>query len=213
MKICPWCGHPLDHKSICPNCGHEEQGRKIMSTEKYETIELNGEKYIKVNNQWLDSSFIIPPTSILREIIKNELQQIDIDGLSVWQLKKYIEEIKNAECYDICLTLTNKILQMAFISKDIETVKVYLSVKCSCLRSLNMAKEVVDLCKEMKAEYGDGILNVATLTSLAAAYCDLDDWAKARQTCNYAYKKQGGGVGYNNELSMVYKRIDANSKK
>ena len=48
----------------------------------------------------------------------------------------------------------------------------------------------------------------ATLTSIAAAYCDLEEYEKARQFCDIAYAEQGGGTGIKTELSLVYQRIE-----
>jgi len=183
-----------------------------MENVNFESIEFEGEKYIKIHNQWLDSSFLVPPMNILRKIIEYEIQQIDINSLGIEQLKKYIDGSKKSECFDICLRLTDRLIYSAMFIKDIKTIKYYISVKCSCLRKLTRPIEVIEFCKEMKYDYSDDILDIATLTSLAAAYCDIEDWTKAKQTCNFAYKKQSGGVGYANELSMVYKRIEANLK-
>ena len=178
----------------------------------YEEIEIDGEKYKKVNNQWVDSSFIIAPTCVSKQIIKKQFEKIDFDSTTFWQMQNFIEETKQAECWDTCLELTDRYLKRLFVAGDLKTISFYLSVKTSCLRKLNKPDEVIKLCKEIKQRYGNEILSIATLTSLAAAYCDIEDWAKARQTCNYAYKKQGGGVGYTNELSLVYKRIEASGK-
>ena len=44
-------------------------------------------------------------------------------------------------------------------------------------------------------------------TSVAAAYCDLGDYAAAKRFADRAYGIQGGSKGYTTELSLVYRRI------
>lgn len=177
-----------------------------------QTITIDDEQYIKVNGTWVDGGFIIPPTRVLRKILQAELAQIDIDTLSMAQLKTLVDETRDAECFDMCLRLVEKLIQKSLDAGDDETAQAYISTKCSCLRNLNDPAGAIEFCKQVRTEYGDEMLSVATLTSLAAAYCDLEQWADARLTCNFAYKKQGGGMGYANELSKVYKRIDANGR-
>ena len=40
----------------------------------------------------------------------------------------------------------------------------------------------------MKAAYGEEIINEALLTSVAAAYCDIDEPENALKCCRWAYK-------------------------
>ena len=49
--------------------------------------------------------------------------------------------------------------------------------------------------------------SVPLLTSLAAAYCDVGDYKRAKYCADRGYFTQGGGQGHKNELALVYYRI------
>ena len=51
------------------------------------------------------------------------------------------------------------------------------------------------------------VVSSALFTSFGSSYCELEDSDNALKFANKAYAMQGGGVGYNNELSLLYKRI------
>lgn len=42
---------------------------------------------------------------------------------------------------------------------------------------------------------------------MAATCCDLNKYEEALKYANAAYAQQSGGVGYTNELALVYNRI------
>lgn len=69
-------------------------------------------------------------------------------------------------------------------------------------------EEVIKINKEAYGICGKSVFSVPLYTSIAAAYCDLEEYEKARQFCDIAYAEQGGGIGIKTELSLVYQRIE-----
>lgn len=177
----------------------------------YKKIEIDGETFIKYGKKWVDSSFMVVPIFTARKIVEEEYGEIDFSKVSLSLLKEIIAETKEAECFSIALRAVKTIIQNAENTHDLDTMRMFLAVKTSCLRGMGDAHRAIESCKELKLKYGANILNTATLTSLAAAYCDIGDWTSALKTAKYAYAKQGGGVGYTNELSLVFKRIESNT--
>lgn len=175
----------------------------------FKEVMLDGEIYYLYGKQWVDSSFIAVPTQISQKIIRQAYANFNFYVAPLPQLKEIVVEAKEAGCYDIALKAVDSIIEKA---EDFSTVKAYISVKTSCLRSMSDPRGAIAFCTEMKQAYGSSILNTAALTSVASAYCDLGDWDAALKTAKYAYAKQGGGVGYSNELSLVFKRIEAEKR-
>ncbi|MCL2555540.1 MAG: hypothetical protein FWE03_00785 [Firmicutes bacterium] len=176
-------------------------------------IEIDGILYIKSGKYWYaeDAIGIVPPDSIMKKILKKELESHDLKSMTIFELQEFIKITREIEHYDFCLEAVEQLLDLVTEKNDTILLRNCMSIKVSCLRKLKRSSEAIEFCKAMKELYSDDIRNVNTLTSLAAAYCDIEDWDTAKKVCDHAYKKQGGSVGYTNELSMVYKRIAAKS--
>ncbi|GHV01077.1 hypothetical protein FACS1894211_10030 [Clostridia bacterium] len=187
-----------------------EQSEKLNN---YKKVEIDGETYIKLVDSWVDSMYITPPTTVLRKLLETEFAGIDIAAIEIKRLKAMISESKNAECYPMCLKFVDELIKRSLLSRDISEVTYCIPIKTACLRKINQPEDAIRFCEDMQRTHGKDILTIASLTSLAAAYCDIDEWDLALKTANRAYAMQGGGVGYTNELSMVFKRIEANTKK
>lgn len=77
----------------------------------------------------------------------------------------------------------------------------------SCYRRMGQSQKAIDFWMNNKSIFQEFTESVALLTSLAAAYCDVKDYKKAKYCADRAYAAQGGGQGYKNELALVYLRI------
>lgn len=75
----------------------------------------------------------------------------------------------------------------------------------SCYRAGNEPEKAVDLCKKAKLKYGNSILSPELLTSVAAAYLDLNEFENGKKCCDRAYAKSNGKAS--DELKNVYKRL------
>ncbi len=62
-----------------------------------------------------------------------------------------------------------------------------------------------------KKKFGNAIISPALLTSVAAAFCDIDEYEKkAKKHCDRAFAMTNGkGAG---ELSSVYQRFKSKTK-
>lgn len=85
-----------------------------------------------------------------------------------------------------------------------------IPVLTSCLRNVKTPQEAIRFAIDYL--YRKDVHSVPYFTSLAAAYCDIKDYANALKYANRGYAMQGGGIGEVNELSLVYKRIKKEGK-
>ena len=63
----------------------------------------------------------------------------------------------------------------------------------------------MELFVEQFGKYGDSILSSVVLTSVAAAYCDIDNFEMAKKCCDRARAMSGSKTS--EELHMVYQRL------
>lgn len=120
------------------------------------------------------------------------------------ELYGFIKQVKNAKAYGLCIRVCEYALDK--FACDENFINDILPMYTSSLREMGQSQKAIE-----KYTYYDKFLykkNPALLTSIAAAYLDIDDDEKALQLCDKAYAIQGGGVGFKNELSLVYKRIN-----
>jgi len=75
----------------------------------------------------------------------------------------------------------------------------------SCYRAVGRPQDAIDVLTYAKVNYDESIIDVPLLVSAAAAYCDMEEYDKAIQCCNIAYRKSGGKAS--EELKSVYNRI------
>ena len=128
---------------------------------------------------------------------------MDSDGLLV-----YIKQLKDAE-----QTLqAKKVCSYGLENfKDENFVRVLMPMLISLHRQTSAPQEAIDTANKFLKIYGKNIASAALYTSMAAAYCDLGNYACAKNYADRAYAVQGGGQGYANELTLVYRRIRSES--
>jgi hypothetical protein len=57
----------------------------------------------------------------------------------------------------------------------------------SCYRQTGQAQKAIDILAEATKRFGQSMVTSALLTSVAAAYCDLGDYIRAKKCCDRAY--------------------------
>lgn len=166
------------------------------------------EDYIVFDNKITDESFIIPHDCQLSKVATAYMQTKDYRNADGIALKTAILFAKANLAYTKCIELG---MQLCDNFKnglnDIEELRMTLPIMTSSYRNIGNSKKAIELYLDSLREYGDIISSVPLLTSVSAAYCDQKEYQKAKDLCDYAYFKQGGGLGYTTELSQVYKRI------
>ncbi|MGN0812326.1 MAG: hypothetical protein ACI4MQ_02305 [Candidatus Coproplasma sp.] len=167
-----------------------------------EKIEFEGEVYYVNKNVFYDSSFMQVSKEISDKLAAHYLKNKDVSKLNKEQLLEYIKSIKNMEEHALCINTINDGLK---IYKDTSFVKDVLPILTSCYRAIGRPRDAISIAKQYLKDYLCD--SVALFTSMAAAFCDVGEYEEAKKYAGIAYAQQGGGVGYQNELSLVYARI------
>ena len=167
-----------------------------------EKIEYNGEVYYFINGTFVDSSYVVVPTELSKKIgliFFAKLEYLGKDKSELLNLIKQTKENYCAKCIEICLYAIDK-----FLFTDKNFVKSIIPILTSCYRTINQPQIAIQYGLYYLKSLGP---SPVLCTSLAAAFCDVKDYKNALKYADKAYAAQGGGVGYTNELSLVYKRI------
>ena len=169
-----------------------------------EKIDYDGEKFYFQKGTIYDASFVEIPKNLAVDILAYYFNQIDYHDYNEDALLTFINDLKTAELYADCLKIIN--FGLGKFSTSVNYHKVVFPIITSCYRSLKQPQEAINFWFKNKATYGYCI-STPLLTSLAAAYCDIGNYDLAKKCADHAYAIQGGGKGYNTELSLVYRRI------
>ncbi len=169
-----------------------------------EKIEYNGDTFYYAKGKLYDSSFIEVPSNVSYPILTKRFENIDCTNYGEDEFLELLREVKNAGAYQKCIDL---ILDVGFVrfQKSKSFLSVMFPMVTSCYRSMHKPEKAIEFWQENKDKYA--MASVSFLTSLAAAYCDIEDYDQAKHFADQAYSLQGGYQGYMTELSLVYERI------
>ena len=171
---------------------------------KIDKIEHDGNTYYLIDGVIVDEYYIALPENAQAEVAYAYFSKIEYRFLPIEQAKDFMVSTKNNGAYRLAYQAGLYYLE----ERDLTTqeIRLILPVFISVCRKMGNSNKAIEYAEKYIAE-SRAYCSVALLTSLAAAYCDKGEYLKAREICNKAYAMQGGGVGYTNELSLVYKRI------
>ena len=171
------------------------------------TVVFEGVEYHKVKDKWIDSNYMAAPNGIQNELNFMQLKQMNLDGYNVYELMKLGDDFKSGSSVGFAIKCYNKALEK---SNAYETGRI-LPRLTSCLRKQGKPDEVVKIYSRMKEKWGSGLFSSVALTSIAAAYCDLNEYEKAKKCCNRAFAMENGNCS--GELTAVYRRIKKETKE
>ncbi len=160
-------------------------------------IELDGQTYTWDGNRWFDSSFLVPPASILSKLnalIKDSLKENDAMISDEKELLARAHTARAAKQYDRAEQIVRRVLK-----NDPFNLSV-ISVLSAILREKGLPDKAIEETEPFKNSN-----HAALLTSRAAAFCDIERWEDA--------KKQIGRVlamRSSEEAFLVVKRIKKN---
>lgn len=165
-------------------------------------IHYNGKMYHFDGKYFFDEFFIILSGEELNNVSRAYFNTIQYETLNSEDLFKTIKQMKSCGLY----YETKKAIEFAIDKKSNDTQLLYgiLPIYTSCCREAHQPKDAIIFAEKFLPICGG---SSATYTSLAAAYCDIGDYENAKKCARRAYAKQGGGQGYNTEVSLVFKRI------
>ena len=161
---------------------------------------LEGKTYIRQSGKWVDSRNMVVHEGLQRDLNKEFVKQIQLDSLSIEECLAQGDAFKNSGSSALALKFYEKAADKA----DRQTMSYILPRMTSCYRQTGQAQKAIDILTKATHQFGRGMVTPALLTSVAAAYCDLEDYARAKKCCDRAYASGGKGSA---ELSLVYDRI------
>lgn len=174
---------------------------------KYPTVEIDGEIYRFINGQWVDSMFLKPPREILVKIIRKFYK---VDRLSEYPIEELREQLlycKNEGLFVEAVAFADELQSRYEVGTrggaDVSGLRWILPVRTSLFRIMGNPVGAIKIYKDIQSRFGDVASSGALYTSVAAAYCDVDEYEIALKFCNKARALGERSL----ELSAVYERI------
>ena len=165
-----------------------------------ETVIYQGIQYRRLDKHWVDERYLAVSEELQDILNKAYLETLNLDLLDSRELIQRGDQCKATGSVFLAIQLYEKAIQRG-TTADARGVLPRLT---SCYRKQGFPKKAIDCAVELRHRFGPDILSPVTLTSLAAAYCDLGEWALARKCADRAYASGAKGAG---ELRAVYERI------
>jgi tetratricopeptide (TPR) repeat protein len=166
-----------------------------------EKYTYNDEIYYYNNGKWLTSSCTTVPSGILSELNKL-LCNDNFDELSFADKLKIADNAKQSENIGMAL----KYYETLTLDASKEQMKFLLPRLTSCYRKQNRPQKAIGTALAYFKKYGKGIASSPVYVSLAAAFCDIDDWETAKIYADRANKCCNSKNM--DELMAVYARIE-----
>ena len=168
-------------------------------------FEFEGEEYYFSKGQFYDSMFMSVEKSAADRLAEAYFAAVDYKALSADKLLEYIKQVKDAG--QVLPAKNACVFGLEKFGGDRGFVSTALPMLTRVLRQTGSPEEAVAAAKRYIEAFGVKAASVPFYTSVAAAYCDLGDYAAAKRFADRAYGMQGGSKGYTTELSLVYRRI------
>lgn len=165
-----------------------------------------GKKYIRPRDKWADTSGIAVSESLQSELNHIFAQKIDPYSLATQDCIDRGDEFKKSGSMGLAL----KFYEAEVESADKKTMARILPRVTSCYRANGQPQKAIDILAQANLVYGKDMVTPVLLTSVAAAYCDLEDYARAKKCCDRALAMAEGEM--TPELGGVYRRIKAAEK-
>ncbi len=166
-----------------------------------DSYELDGEKYYYKNGKWLTSNYMSVPTAIISRLNKLLVEKEDISEKSVDELIEMLDGAKRSENTQLALKSAERAMEIASVSE----IRTLLPRLTSLYRQIGRPQKAVDTAEEYLEKHKKNVWSPALFTSIAAAYCDLDQFDISRKYANKA--KALTGNNSSPELISVYARL------
>ena len=166
-------------------------------------INYDGEKYYCLKGKFLDSSFIEVENNLAKKLFYEMYPNIDYSTLDSEKILEYIKLSKETGLFEETKKACLHILDQRKESEIL--VKKALPILTSALRNLKNPNEAIRIANPYATD--PNYVSVALLTSLASAYCDIDDPKSAKKYLARAQERSGNKGVMDAEVSTVYTRI------
>lgn len=166
-----------------------------------ETYYLEDEKYYYKNGKWFTSSMIVAPMGLVSRLNKLLVKDVDFSSKSMEELLTIIDGARSADNN----TLAAQVLETAIRISSSDELQKLLPRLTSNYRKTGKSQTAIDMAESYINKYGKQVESNALYTSLAAAYCDIENFEIARKLANKARALSAGESSP--ELISVYVRI------
>ena len=164
-------------------------------------IIYEGETYTRRNDKWVDAHNFVVHEGLQRDLNKEYVKQLDPALLSLEVCIEQGDKFKKSGSTGLAL----KFYEAAVEKADSRTMAYILPRITSCYRKSGRPQKAIDILTYASKTFGKSMITPVLLTSAAAAYCDIEDYERAKRCCDRAYAESNGM--HSDELSLVYKRI------
>lgn len=164
-------------------------------------IELEGKTYTRRNEKWVDSRGYVVCESLQKDLNREYARTVDPNDLSLKDCVAEGDKFKNSSSIGLALRFYENAIDRA----DAVTMAYILPRITSCYRKNGQPQKAIDVLAYANNMFGKQMVTATLLTSVAAAYCDLGDYARAKKCCDRAFAASNGKAS--DELSLVYERI------
>lgn len=165
-------------------------------------VTLNDEEYQLIKGKWYDSHFIAAPLNLAITLAEQVLN-CNMKEFSTEDLETLIMGFKEQELTAQALRISDELYDRYALAADTYKLRWLMPIVTSLLRMSGVPRKAIEYYETQTSKFGNTVNSPQILTSIAAAYCDIADYDKAKQLCNWAYKWGGSSI----ELSKVYERI------
>lgn len=163
---------------------------------------LDGEKYRFSGKRWVDSNGVAAPSGLYGRLNSLLLQGEDLSSKDDIELLNYASNVKEGENYSLAIRAMEILIDRA----DADIVKSVLPRLTSCYRKMGRIEEAIEIAESYLTNPALKMASNALFTSLGAAYCDIEEYSKARECANRAYAMSAAHPSP--ELKSLYGRIN-----
>ena len=159
-----------------------------------------GKRYTRYNKNWVDKNYITV-TQLQHDLDREYYKTFNLDEMNAETLLSEGDICKEHKSVDVALLYYRRAISLA----DGKQLFGLFPKISSCYRQQGQPQKCIELYDEVKQAYGENLISDAFLTSIAAAYCDMQQYMEAKHFADRAYARAGGKASA--ELNGVYGRI------
>ena len=163
---------------------------------------MDGQKYYYDKGRWLTSSYMIAPTELTSRLNMLLIEKVDLSSKSMDELFKILDGAKHGYNTQYAVKVAEKALEKA---EEVSEIKSLLPRLTSLYRQVGNPQKAIDIAKEYTDMFNRRVWSQALLTSIAAAYCDQEEYDTAKKFADIARSTYGGSISP--ELMSVYERL------
>jgi len=149
------------------------------------TVRLEGTDYKWTGKEWVNSkTHICPPKMLVKRLEAKARPQFDMEDENITDFDELLSSARSAKSARQFRRACKLAQRAVLIASDSFGANAVL---CACLRSINEPQRAIDSTAHLSnSNYGP------LLVSRAAAYCDLNEWERAKDTIGRVLAKNAG---------------------